>query len=1111
MHRIVAEMRLPAVLSVLATALACSQGGPRAATVQGQVVGADGQPAAGVDARLAGTALFAVTDAGGRFSLSGAPSGPSVLQLGRGNASVALPPAARGMVLNLVVRLSANDTATLQGDPQVMLRGTIDSVDGSDFRIGDTTIHSDEDTAILDGPESGDIDEDMIGEVADVQGLLDKDGCIRARIIHARFHHDRKIKVEFTGIIQSIARRDHLVVDGKSVVVDSRTHITVAGKKASFSALKVGQTVHVRGELQRDRTVIAKFIDVQQVAPPPVPPVANAGPDQSVTSGAAVTLDGSASTDPAGLPLTFAWTQASGPAVTLAGAATARPTFTAPTVAFGNPPAVLVFSLVVSDANAVSAPDTVAITVNAIVPPPVANAGPDQRVASAALVTLDGTGSSDPAGLPLTFAWSQAAGPAVTLSNPAAAQPTFTAPSIAPGLPAATLTFTLVVSDANASSAPSSVTITVDPLPPPPQAPIANAGPNQTVDSGALVTLDGSASSDPAGLPISFAWSQVSGPAVTLLGANTVNPSFTAPTIPAGQTAGVLVFALVVTDANLSSAPSTVTITVNPLKPLPVANAGPNQTVASGALVTLDGSASSSALPLTFAWSQASGPAVTLTGSATANPTFTAPIVPFNSPPATLTFSLVVSDANGSSAPASVTITVNPQPPPPPVANAGPDQAVPSGAFVTLDGSGSTDPAGLPLSFAWTQTAGPIVTLSNPAVSNPTFTAPVVPFGSTQALLTFTLVVTDANFSSAPAQVNVTVSPELPPNPAPVANAGPDQAVASGAAVALDGSASADPDGEPITFAWSQTSGPAVALAGADTAHPTFTAPTVPAGSPAAVLVFALVVTDPHASSTPASVTITVNPEAANFPPPPGTPPPASPNPSPLPVGGNGSHRFEVGAALGLYLQDPAAGEPTVSGFVVVNLAAAGGGLPGNAPADTVVTLNGVALLRDPNLNGNFFRLDPAGPQPSIGWGGQMVLVATGTDPKDGKTIQRQLVMDCPRDIQVSSVPPIGSVITGTPSLHITSPSDITFNVGIPLMASIFPTVQLFGYDRASRTLAPSGAAINIAPGPLDVTVPVTPTAADAYLLDLRWPGVFVLDGQTGGFCGLAKRWSYAK
>ncbi len=154
------------------------------------------------------------------------------------------------------------------------------------------------------------------------------------------------------------------------------------------------------------------------------------------------------------------------------------------------------------------------------------------------------------------------------------------------------------------------------------------------MDSGAQVTLDGTASTDPAGLPISFAWTQASGPSVPLAGADTANPSFTAPAIPAGQPAGVLVFALVVTDANLSSAPSTVTITVNPLKLPPIANAGPDQAVDSGALVTLDGSASSdpAGLPLTFAWTQTAGPIVTLSSATVSNPSFTAPTVDFTSP-----------------------------------------------------------------------------------------------------------------------------------------------------------------------------------------------------------------------------------------------------------------------------------------------------------------------------------------------------------------------------------------------------------------------------------------------------------------------------------------------
>lgn len=59
--------------------------------------------------------------------------------------------------------------------------------------------------------------------------------------------------------------------------------------------------------------------------------------------------------------------------------------------------------------------------------PPVADAGPDQLGVLAGTKTLDGSGSFDPDGDPITFEWTQIAGPAVTLSNSKSARTTFEA------------------------------------------------------------------------------------------------------------------------------------------------------------------------------------------------------------------------------------------------------------------------------------------------------------------------------------------------------------------------------------------------------------------------------------------------------------------------------------------------------------------------------------------------------------------------------------------------------------------------------------------------------------------------------------------------------------
>jgi hypothetical protein len=122
-------------------------------------------------------------------------------------------------------------------------------------------------------------------------------------------------------------------------------------------------------------------------------------------------------------------------------------------------------------------------------PPVAAPGGPYAGVRNEPIV-FDGSGSSDPDGNPLTFHWDFGDGSTGTGATPNHAYASL-------GM----FTVTLAVNDGTASSVPVTTTATIAN-----REPVANAGPDQTVELGSPVVLNGSGSSDPDQDPISYEW-----------------------------------------------------------------------------------------------------------------------------------------------------------------------------------------------------------------------------------------------------------------------------------------------------------------------------------------------------------------------------------------------------------------------------------------------------------------------------------------------------------------------------------------------------------------------------------------------------------------------------
>ncbi|UJS17102.1 MAG: SBBP repeat-containing protein [Candidatus Jettenia sp.] len=326
---------------------------------------------------------------------------------------------------------------------------------------------------------------------------------------------------------------------------------------------------------------------------PNTAPVANAGNDQSVHVGNTVTLDGSESSDLDGNLLTYNWTFISKPggsSATLSDSTLMNPTFTV------DKAGTYKVSLVVNDGVVDSIADTVLVSTMNV--KPVANAGAGQSVYVGSLVTLDGSGSTDPDGDQLTYNWTFQSKPqnsTAALDNPASTSPTFTVDK------AGTYVVSLTVNDGALDSDPDTVTISNINV-----APVADAGMDQSITIiGTTVQLDGTQSYDPDGDPLTCQWaftSKPNGSTASLANADTDTPAFTA------DVHGEYVVQLIVKDTSFLSSHDTVVISFTNIKP--VANAGTSQSAVVGDTVTINGSGSTDGNgdSLSYAWTFSSVP-----------------------------------------------------------------------------------------------------------------------------------------------------------------------------------------------------------------------------------------------------------------------------------------------------------------------------------------------------------------------------------------------------------------------------------------------------------------------------------------------------------------------
>jgi uncharacterized cupredoxin-like copper-binding protein len=466
-------------------------------------------------------------------------------------------------------------------------------------------------------------------------------------------------------------------------------------------------------------------------------PVADAGPDQIGINAGVVTLDGSASYDPEGDPITFAWTQISGPAISLSGANTSRATFSA------SEGQSYVFRLTVTDDKGASSVARVLVTT--------------ARAIQTRILRFAASPQQIRAGQSATLTWSVENADEVTLDGVGRVDARSGSASVSPQQ---TTTYRLTARN-RVNEVSETVTVVVEQ--PDVRILFFNASP-MTVSAGQSSTLS---------------WQTENADSVEITGIGAVAQSGNTVVTPTGTTSYTL------TARNrFGQTTAQVSITVRPVEmPSILRFAATPAEIGSGESSTL-------------LWQVENATEVSVSTIGSVNPTGSSTVTPAQ----TTSYTLTARNASGE-VNATATVTV-----------------IPGVRIVSFTATPATSPRpGDLVTLSWVTENATEATLDGIGAVQPTGSVQVSPAADT----TYTLrAFGRRGQASATVRVSVTPSTTVPPSGGPIADAGPDQ-VTTSREIRLDGSKSRHPEGLVIGYSWRPIGRAPEAILGADTATPT--------------------------------------------------------------------------------------------------------------------------------------------------------------------------------------------------------------------------------------------------------------------------------------------------